>query len=799
MFYYRITKLLHREFAPHDRVTLHEKNRLRDMTLCRRVAFIIVLLVVVAVSGLAQTVGLVLDGSHDAHEAIIETLRDELGETGAPTILTTERLLDRSAEEAVRTVAAFAEDGDFDAIVALGSWSTIALSDAEIPAALPSVGVIYGAVTDGVGADLSRRIVVSLNLSDEIEMVEGDLPVEVTSILVDRRLEPITAIPDTGRQRLVPIDVEGPDLTGLSPGAVYVLPLPHVDPAARTRLFGELARDGFVSVAADGRDAITRGALAGYKPDQTSRIAREIALAVDELVRGTPTAVTSSNVSAIPRLTINTDTLRAVRLSVRWDTVLNAEFVTPDGAPEREIPSLARAIEQALANNADLAAFRSATEAQSTALDIALSALLPTVAASARFAAIDEDRAESAATPFQYEGAVGARVEQVLWSEEAWAAVRVQRLLTTAQNLTLLSVRADTALETAEAYYNLVRAVGLVQIRREAVTRTRANLDRARLLERIGQETAANIFRFESQLAQDNQALIDAITQARGAMLTLNRLRGVPDPDPAFIASIGRVPPLTVPLATTERLVENFSTLGGVTLLERFAVDSALERSELLAARGATVAARERELQSARRRFFSPTVAAFGEVSRTIYEAGEGEGTVIELSPGFSIDSGALSTADETDWSGGVSVTLPLYTGQERLARTRRARSSLDQAIHERVGVALALEEYARFSVTALVAAFNKLAEARAAEGAARQGLALVEEGYERGAFTSVELLDAQNNAAIAAQQTGTVQAGFQTAWARLLHVTGWVDALISTERAGEFLTGVSTVLESER
>lgn len=765
---------------------------------CRAAALAIVLLAAVAGTGSAQTVGLVLDGPDAAHQAIVAVLRDELGETGTPGILTVANLIDQSADRAVRTVTAFAADPDLDVIVALGSWSTVALAEAAIRTGLPSIGVVYGATGNAAGADLSRRIVVSVNVSEEIEAIEQDLPVEVTAILVDQRLQSITAIPPAVGRTVVAIDTAQPELTRVPAGAAYVLPLPHVSPQQRSAFFAALAQNGLVSVAADGRGAIAQGALAGYKPDQTARIAREIALAIDELLRGTATAVRSSTVQATPRLVINTDTLRAVRLPLRWDTVLRAEFVTPGGAPEREIPSLSRAIEQALDNNADLAALRSATEAQRSAVGSAVSALLPTLAANAQLAAIDEDRARSVATPFQYEWAVGARVEQVLWSESAWASVRVQRLLTNAQDLSLQAARADTALATAEAYYNLVRAVGLAQIRREAVTRTRANLDRARLLERIGQETAANIFRFESQLAQDNQALIDAITQARGATLTLNRLRGVPDPDPALIGTIGRVPPATVPLATSEQVVANFSTLGGVTLLERFAVDAALSRSELLAASGATVAARERELRSTRRQFFSPTVVAFGELSQTISQSGAGDGTTIELTPGVSIDSGAFSSADETDWSGGLGITLPLFTGQARMAQVRRAQSNLDQANSQRLSVALALEEYARFSVASVVAAATKLTEARAAQTAAQQSLELVETGYERGVFTGVELLDAQNNAAVAAQQTGAVQAEFQTAWARLLHVTGWIDALISTERAGEFLTAVSATLESE-
>jgi outer membrane protein TolC len=139
---------------------------------------------------------------------------------------------------------------------------------------------------------------------------------------------------------------------------------------------------------------------------------------------------------------------------------------------------------------------------------------------------------------------------------------------------------------------------------------------------------------------------------------------------------------------------------------------------------------------------------------------------------------------------------MPIYAGQQRLAQLRQTNSNLEQAQNDRTATALAIEEYARISAASLVAAYNKLQQSRTAERAAGQGLELAEDAYARGFATSLELLDAQNNAAVAYQQTGTVQAEFQIAWARLLYVTGWIDALVSNERAEEFVTAVRKALE---
>jgi outer membrane protein TolC len=441
-------------------------------------------------------------------------------------------------------------------------------------------------------------------------------------------------------------------------------------------------------------------------------------------------------------------------------------------------------IDEALMDNPELASFRNAAEAQRFVADSAMSTLLPSVDGSARMVTIDPDRAESVGSPDQVEGAVGARVEQVLWSEQAWTNLRVQRLLSEAQDLLLLARRSDTALQTAEAYYDLVRATGLVRIRREAVERTQGNLDKARLQERIGEESLADVYRFESQLAQDNQALIDAITQVRRAALALDSARGGHSAEPMMARSFSSPAASEVGFSfeEMERLTEQVNTIRGVFYLEQFAVDAGLARSETLAASDISITVRERERQSAQRRFFSPTISLFVDVEHTFYEGGEG--------------GASFSDADDTDWSAGVIVSIPIYAGQQRLAQLRQTNSNLEQAQNDRTATALAIEEYARISAASLVAAYNKLQQSRTAERAAGQGLELAEDAYARGFATSLELLDAQNNAAVAYQQTGTVQAEFQIAWARLLYVTGWIDALVSNERAEEFVTAVRKALE---
>jgi outer membrane protein TolC len=140
------------------------------------------------------------------------------------------------------------------------------------------------------------------------------------------------------------------------------------------------------------------------------------------------------------------------------------------------------------------------------------------------------------------------------------------------------------------------------------------------------------------------------------------------------------------------------------------------------------------------------------------------------------------------NWRAGISVTLPVYTGGERIATLRQARSAEEQAMNELRSTESIVENRARVAVTNLVSSCNSLQEARTSVRSAGLGLELIEEAYRTGAADSLELLDGQNNVRIAEQRAATTEADFRVAWVRLLHATGRIEALTSTQEARRFV-----------
>lgn len=744
----------------------------------------------------SQNIGLIFDGSIDAYDLFLHAFSNEISETGDVSFPSVGGLIHLTAEEADEAIAELSNRREIDSIVAVGDISSQALSRATLSPSQSSIGIRFIAEHTVSSAGLSRVIFVSSNAREEIEKIEKQLPIEIEAILIDERIAPIASDLGIDGIDIIPVSTSKLPSDWSIDGSVYVYSLYHLTSEELSGFFRQLSDRGIPAITSDGRNSVENGALAGYKSDLNRRLAREVALAIDELAIGTSISTNRTKVSPVSKLYINAKTLLNLEISLPWSVVISAEIVGSQ-LSQQTMPTLTKVIEEALDGNAELAAQQNAGESQKYTARSALSAVLPKVDANLKYVKIDEDRAEGVGSPNEHEASVGLRFEQVLWSEQAWANLKVQRLLSSTQDSVTLAKRADTALEAAEAYYDMARASSLVKIRRDTIERTQANFERARLQARVGEESLANVYRFESQLAQDNQALIDAIIQYRAASLELNRVRGLEGNselmNPVMIESVEN----QSGLEEIEAIMNLVSTVWGVSILEDFAVEKALSRSETLAASEQTVAIREREKLSAQTRFFSPTLSVFGEVNHTFYQGGAGGGEEIEIVPGVAtLDTATLSNADETDWTFGAILSFPVYSGNERIANYKRAQSNLDQARNERFSTALYIEQIARITSTNLVAVYNKLDQSRSAERAAKLSLELVEDSYIQGAATSYELLDAQNNAAMASQQRGTITAEFQIAWARLLHITGWIDALVSPDRTNEFFEELRNAVE---
>jgi outer membrane protein TolC len=172
-----------------------------------------------------------------------------------------------------------------------------------------------------------------------------------------------------------------------------------------------------------------------------------------------------------------------------------------------------------------------------------------------------------------------------------------------------------------------------------------------------------------------------------------------------------------------------------------------------------------------------PELSFQASVTQLLDESGAGRETPLEgLSP---IE---FPEADDTNWSLGVNLTLPLYTGGSRRAELGRAREDLNRLNLERRDLADRIEQRIRSALHQARASHSGIRLSRQGAEAAGKNLELVTDSYSRGAVSIIELLDAQNASLTADQVAANAVYDFFVDLMEVQRAAGNFDIFLSTE-----------------
>ncbi len=161
-------------------------------------------------------------------------------------------------------------------------------------------------------------------------------------------------------------------------------------------------------------------------------------------------------------------------------------------------------------------------------MDLARASLLPHLVAEVTNQQVDANDPQAIIGIAQNmtTGFLGA--EQSIYSDTFWANFRISQYLEDAEDFKLYAEILNTLEQTGTAYLNILRAIAVKDVQRANLTVTETNLDLARTRERIGFSTRADVLRWESQLALDQQSLLEAGSVVLQAQTELNRLLNLP-------------------------------------------------------------------------------------------------------------------------------------------------------------------------------------------------------------------------------------------------------------------------------
>jgi len=533
-----------------------------------------------------------------------------------------------------------------------------------------------------------------------------------------------------------------------------------------------------------GRDDVERGLLASMVPNASlQHLARSVAVNILDILRGEDAGTLPVTFSPGEQLTINMATARAIDFYPSLSILTEAELLNEKRRDIQRQLTLEQAVQEAITANLDLsAADRNVAAGQQQVLQ-ARSQLLPQVDIGTQAVAIDEDRAQAlgGANP-ERTWTGSATATQLLYADKVWSNYSVEKYLQDARIEGRDAVRLDTIQAAASAYLNVLRAKTIERIQKDNLKLIRANLERARVRVSIGIAGPEEEYRWETEIANSRQAVLDAESSSLDALNALNRILNHPQQEPVIATETQLSDPL---LVVSDKLFFNLvSNPKSFKVFRDFMVQEGLEIAPELLRFDADIAARERVLISAKRDYWLPTFSLQGSVTELFADSGTGT------------RNQAAIDLNNTEWSAGVYATLPLFEGGGKGANLRKTREELARLKIQRDATAQRIEQRIHNAINLTRTSYPSIGLSRDAADASHRNLNLITDSYARGIKSIIDLLDAQNLALVADQREANAVYNFLVDLMSLQRAVGKFDLFLSDQERDAWLNKMETYFQ---
>ena len=476
--------------------------------------------------------------------------------------------------------------------------------------------------------------------------------------------------------------------------------------------------------------------------DESGRdqIFRKLALIVEGVALGEELAAMPVRHNLDEQWVLNAATIRRIGFDLSFETLFSARFLKADKPTTDRRLSLQEIIAEGLQRNLDLRIEKRNVDLASQDTRRAKSSLLPTVETSTTLLQVDPNVAERAlGQQPERTGAGTGTVQQVLFSEQVFANVKIQQYLAEAARHRTDLVALDVVLNLATAYFNILLAKTGVRIQDENLEVSRHNLKIARTRNAVGYAGVADVFRWESEVARATQASIEAFNNLYLAKVQLNRLLNRTDIGEEFKVEDARLSDELFGRFDPTRIGPLIDRAGDVEILTDFLVAEALQNMPSLKQLAANMKAAERQQQMNRRLYYLPTVALRGQADYTFWRAGKG------MPP-------ASSDPVNGTWNLALHFTYPLFQGNQRKIAIDQTAIQQQQLRLQEESLRQQLSQAVQVRMTNLVSRRTNIHFAEVAAASAQKNFELVQDAYQKGQLAITQLVDAQR-AALSARQ----------------------------------------------
>jgi outer membrane protein TolC len=503
--------------------------------------------------------------------------------------------------------------------------------------------------------------------------------------------------------------------------AVYLTGLPRLSESSRRHLIAELNARQLPTFSMRGVPDVEAGVLASVTPDMTLPTIRRAALNLSRVIRGETTADLPVLMSVDTALVLNGATAVRIGWVPDQSTALRAELIAAEALDLDQRLLLAEAFELAEGGNTALTVSDAFVEGAESDQYRVRSALLPQLLADLSYEKADvRDFGDGQAVRG------GLVLRQLLYDDGVWGDYKSSKRLHESSVLGREADRLQVLGTTGRAFVSLALAQALLRVQSDNLQLTRDNLELARLRREVGYSGREEVLRWESQLAQDQGALLLAESDVQTARISLNQVLGQ-DQQRRWLPEVADVDADVFPFV--DRSFDDlFEDLIARRALREALVDYALGAEPELQAQGKTIEAQDIQVSQLRRRYYVPLV--FADLGWSDALSGSGEPLVVPQGENYSIRVGA---------------SYSIFEGGRRKYDLRRARSDLSGLERTQQFQRELVEQDVRTAMRRCESSFPRISFTRVSAERAAENLELVRDRYAEGLVNVTDLLDAQN------------------------------------------------------
>ncbi|MEN7546345.1 ABC transporter substrate binding protein [Rapidithrix thailandica] len=504
------------------------------------------------------------------------------------------------------------------------------------------------------------------------------------------------------------------------------------------------------------------------------QVLKKVAVMVDDLQRGEALADMPVHLNYKKNLYINRGTARKVDYSPTFKLLFTANFIGRQ--QETELPSYNAPdiVERALSQNLDIQISQQDILLSEQEVKQARSQWLPSAEASAQLIQIDEKRANPLINQAEKTASGGITVQQLIFSEQAIATIKIQKLLKKAQEHATRQQVMDIVLDCFTAYFDILRAKTNVNIQEENLETSKKNLELARIKVSLGSTNNSDIYRWESEVANVSQNVVEAQSSLLLAKIRLNTLLNNSLEEEFEVEDV-TLDDNVFAIFSSSELGQYITGPEQLALITGFLIQEALTNYPTKRQLQANMQAVQRQEAMNKRRYYLPTLAAQGQWESIWWRGGVGS----EPLPG--------STFSDSRWNIGLNLSYPLFDGNRRqinLQTTRIQKEQLNTQIQS-------LDQNLTLSVQAqtldLLKASTNIHYAKVASENAQKNFQLVQDNYTKGLVSIIQLLDAQQAALRAKEAFAISVYDYLIAFLSIENSIGFYHLLATPQNLTEF------------